>query len=122
MEALPSTYSRPLCDATSLTLASQLSLATKDGVDELRRHKDDEQRRLVIDWLTPIDYSTQQIDFIGRQQKGTGLWLLNSNEFQQWLNTSRGILFCPGIPGAGKTMMASIVVDYLCDKFQNDAS
>jgi hypothetical protein len=31
-------------------------------------------------------------------------------------------LFCPGIPGAGKTILTSIVVDDLNKRFQNDAS
>jgi Cdc6-like AAA superfamily ATPase len=31
-------------------------------------------------------------------------------------------LFCPGIPGAGKTMMTSIVVEHLSTKLENDAS
>jgi AAA domain len=31
-------------------------------------------------------------------------------------------LFCPGIPGAGKTIITSIVVDHLHSKFQKDAS
>jgi Cdc6-like AAA superfamily ATPase len=31
-------------------------------------------------------------------------------------------MFCPGIPGAGKTMITAIIVDHLYTKFQNDAS
>jgi hypothetical protein len=31
-------------------------------------------------------------------------------------------LFCPGIPGAGKTIITSIVVEHLLGKFQNDTS
>jgi Cdc6-like AAA superfamily ATPase len=30
------------------------------------------------------------------------------------------VLFCPGIPGAGKTILTSIVVDHLYTKFQRD--
>jgi Cdc6-like AAA superfamily ATPase len=30
--------------------------------------------------------------------------------------------FCPGIPGAGKTIITSIVVDHLGNRFENDAS
>ena len=59
---------------------------------------------------------------IARRQKGTGQWVLDSSEFQTWLNTSNQTLFCPGIPGAGKTMISSIVVDHLCREFQDDAS
>ena len=83
--------------------------------------KDRVERRAVADWLTLIDYSTQQSDSINRRQEGTGLWLLNSTEFQEWVNHSKKTLFCPGIPGAGKTIMSSIVVDHLNTNFGNDA-
>lgn len=110
-----------LNDRTSLNYASQFSSETKQGVDELRRHNHDVENQAIIDWLTPIDYSTQQSDFIGRRQKGAGQWLLDSEEFQRWQNNSKQTLFCPGIPGAGKTMIASIVIDHLCNTFQNEA-
>src|SRR6266480_3203699 len=68
----------------------------------------------ILNWLTPVDYAPQQSDYIGRRQAGSGQWLLDSEEFQTWLNTDKQTLFCPGIPGAGKTILTSIVVDYLC--------
>jgi hypothetical protein len=95
---------------------------TRDIVVGLVRRQDDQERQTILDWLTPIDYSTQQCDFISRRQEGTGQWLLNSNEFQEWVNQSKQTLFCPGIPGAGKTMITSIVVDSLCTRFQDDAN
>jgi hypothetical protein len=76
----------------------------------------------ILNWLTPIDYAPQQSDFISKRQEGTGQWLLYSDEFQAWLNTSKQTLFCPGMPGAGKTIITSIVVQFLWTKFQNDAS
>jgi hypothetical protein len=95
-------------------------------VDRLHERQDDRERREerhdILDWLTPIDYGPQQSDFIRRRQEGTGQWLLNSNEFHEWLNQSKQTLFCPGIPGAGKTIMASIVVEHLCTKFQDNVS
>jgi hypothetical protein len=73
-------------------------------------------------WFTPIDYGAQQSDFLSRRQEGTGQWLLDSQEFQDWRDGDRKALFCPGIPGAGKTILTSIVVEHLWAKFQNDAS
>jgi Cdc6-like AAA superfamily ATPase len=105
-----------------MNLFSQISLATKDGVDRLHERQDDQERRTILDWLTPIDYASQQSDFIARRQEGTGRWLLESDKFQGWLTKSKQTLFCPGMPGAGKTMLTSIIVDHLCTKFQNDAS
>ena len=91
-------------------------------MDRLNRRQDEQERRAIVDWLTPIDYAAQHSDFISRQQKGTGQWLLNSDEFQAWLNTSKQTLFCPGILGAGKTILTSIIVDYLERRFENDHS
>lgn len=80
-----------------------------------------EQKTKVLNWLTPINYGLQQSDFIKKRQEGTGNWLLNSDEFQHWLHHSKETLFCQGIPGSGKTIMASIVISHLDAKFKNDA-
>lgn len=79
-----------------------------------------EERKAMLDWLTPIDYTPLQNDFIGRRQAGTGQWLLDSEEFQTWLKSDKQTLFCPGIPGAGKTILTSIVVEELTTRFSND--
>jgi Cdc6-like AAA superfamily ATPase len=74
----------------------------------------------ILRWLTPTDYGPQQSDLFRRRQAGTGQWLLDSAEYQAWLKTSQQTLFCPGIPGAGKTILTSIVVDDLITRFQNN--
>jgi len=76
----------------------------------------------ILNWLTPVDYCPQQTDYIRRRQPGSGQWLLASTEFQTWLKTTKQTLFCPGIPGAGKTILTSIVVGDLCERFQDDAT
>jgi Cdc6-like AAA superfamily ATPase len=76
----------------------------------------------ILNWLTPTDYGPQHSDLLKRRQPGTGQWLLDSKEFQTWLETSKQTLFCPGIPGAGKTIITSIVVEYLQTEFLNDSS
>ena len=88
-------------------------------MDKLIHHQDNQERRAILDWLSPTNYAALQSDFIGRRQDGTGLWLINSSEFQGWLSLSKQTMFCPGIPGAGKTIITSIVVDYLWTEFNN---
>ncbi|OBT50154.1 hypothetical protein VE04_09620, partial [Pseudogymnoascus sp. 24MN13] len=95
---------------------------TRNNVVKLVRHQEDQGRQIVLDWLTPIDYATQQSDFISRRAVGTGQWLLESAEFQEWVKTDQQVLFCPGIPGAGKTILTSIVVNYLSANFQKDTN
>ena len=82
------------------------------------QHRD--ERQSILTWLTPTDYTTQQHDFVSRRQAGTGQWLLDSTEFRAWLETDKQTLFCPGIPGAGKTTLTSIMVGELTAQFSND--
>jgi hypothetical protein len=96
--------------------------STRGHAVKLERYQHDQERRSIFDWLTPIDYGPQQSDFISRRQAGTGQWLLDSEEFQALPKTYKQTLFCPGIPGAGKTIITAIVVDCLCTNFQNDPS
>ena len=108
---------------TNITLLNAFNgRLTQDNVVKLVRHQEDQGRQIVLDWLTPVDYATQQSDFISRRAVGTGQWLLESAEFQSWLKTDQQVLFCPGIPGAGKTILSSIVVDYLYADVQKDTN
>jgi hypothetical protein len=95
---------------------------TRDNTVKLLQHQDDQQNRAVLDWLTPVDYAPQQSDFINRRQTGTGQWLIDSAEFKKWVENDKQTLFCPGIPGAGKTILTSIVVAELTDRFGSDRS
>jgi Cdc6-like AAA superfamily ATPase len=76
--------------------------------------------RTIADWLTPVEYGPQHSDYFNSRQPGTGQWLLDSVEFQTWLETNKQTLFCPGIPGAGKTILTSIVIEELTRRFSND--
>lgn len=80
----------------------------------------DQHRNKLLAWLTPKDYGLDHSDIFGKRQKGTGLWLVDSSEFSTWLNGIPKTLFCPGMPGAGKTIMASIVVNRLLKTFPLD--
>ncbi|XP_044723873.1 ankyrin repeats (3 copies) domain-containing protein [Hirsutella rhossiliensis] len=83
-----------------------------------RQH--DKEHQAILDWLTPTDYAPQQSDNLGRRKPGTGQWLLDSKVFHNWLNSRGQTLFCPGIPGAGKTIITSAVVDKLQSLYQED--
>jgi Cdc6-like AAA superfamily ATPase len=61
-----------------------------------------------------------QSDTLRKRQAGTGEWFLKSTPFIEWLEGKKKTLFCPGIPGTGKTMIASIVVDHLKASFPDD--
>ncbi|KAH6999490.1 hypothetical protein EDB80DRAFT_583322, partial [Ilyonectria destructans] len=92
------------------------------NTDNIVRHQQNAEVRKILDWLTPVDYGPQQSDYLNRRQPGTGQWFLNSQEYKTWLSTSKQTLFCPGIPGAGKTILASIVIADLSEQFREDTT
>ncbi|KAH8726741.1 hypothetical protein GQ44DRAFT_613477, partial [Phaeosphaeriaceae sp. PMI808] len=108
-----------ICSKLSQAIGSQLgsikveSEIIKAGVEDIKKGQDLQKHHRIMDWLSSADFPAQQSDFIARRQEDTGLWFLNSSEFTEWVNGTNQTLFCPGIPGAGKTMMAAITVDHL---------
>lgn len=111
-----------LKDAISVVQISHASLC--DGVSVVREHQktqeSSEERQKILDWLSPVDHFTQQHDKISRRQAGTCNWFLESQPYQTWFNTAGQTLFCPGIPGAGKTILSSVVVADLWGKYDRD--
>ncbi|KAJ3458785.1 hypothetical protein MRS44_012894 [Fusarium solani] len=103
-------------------LSSATTVAVKKGVDRLNQCQDHQERLAILNWLSSFDHTAQQNDISARRQAGTGLWLLQSPEFASWRSTNGQTLFCPGIPGAGKTILSSIVVEELMKQFQDDTS
>ncbi|CAF3544215.1 unnamed protein product [Fusarium graminearum] len=95
--------------------------AIRENTTHTRAKLDRKEDVEILDWLTPIDYGPQQSDYFSTRQPATGNWLLQSEEFLYWLAASKQTLFCPGMPGAGKTILTSIVVDSLNSKFDNDS-
>ncbi|KAM6484132.1 hypothetical protein HDV62DRAFT_379491 [Trichoderma sp. SZMC 28011] len=102
---------RTVKDMMSDVLAEVSS--TKVVVSNLKSSLDNDIDLRILEWVTPIDYGPQQSDFLRRREPGTGQWLIDSREYQAWLGARKQTLFCPGIPGAGKTILTSIVVDHL---------
>ncbi|PMD63451.1 uncharacterized protein K444DRAFT_556103, partial [Hyaloscypha bicolor E] len=114
-------------------VSSQAVFAIRDSIERLHERQDTQERQqetreqqqedqIILNWLTPVDFVSQQNDFIARRQERTGTWLLDSTEYQSWRQAKKQTLFCPGIPGAGKTIITSIVVEELTTRFRNDNS
>lgn len=99
---------------------SKLSRAIKDDTAALRADnmtirdvQSEQQNQALLQWLSATDYPAQQHDIISQKQEDTAKWFLESPEMKRWLAEMQKTLFCPGIPGAGKTMMAAVAIDYL---------
>ena len=74
---------------------------------------EDHNRTSILHWISPLNFGAKHSDLSNQRQDSTGDWLLKSNEFLNWLNGTTRTLWCPGMPGAGKTVLASKVIDYI---------
>ncbi|KAJ4221452.1 hypothetical protein NW759_006698 [Fusarium solani] len=81
-----------------------------EHVDKLRQGNDQQK---VLDWLGQEGWRHPQDDHFVKCEPGTGRWLLDSPQFSEWLTGTRTTLLCQGLPGAGKTVMASRVINHL---------
>jgi hypothetical protein len=97
-------------------------MAVKYSVDRFNQLQDDQQHQAILDWLSPTDYSDLQNRFFSCREEGTCKEFLNSAEYQEWLRAEKRTLFCPGIPGAGKTTITAVVIDDLASRTSKDCS
>ncbi|KAL9095203.1 MAG: hypothetical protein Q9165_002459 [Trypethelium subeluteriae] len=101
----------------------EVAAETNSGVQSLI--KDGRKTRVlreIMDFLQPVDFRTRRHDILSRRVVGTGTWLLESVKFLNWTKSPNGTIYCPGIPGAGKTMLASIVADHLIKESSGEDS
>lgn len=94
-------------------------LDVQDDVHKLVDKQHEREHQHILDWLTQVNYAPLQSDLLRKRQAQTGQWLLDSTPFQDWIKVNKQTLFCPGIPGAGKTILTSVVVDYLQERFRD---
>ncbi|KFA52172.1 hypothetical protein S40293_00599 [Stachybotrys chartarum IBT 40293] len=90
---------------------SAINSFQKDKITQNERH-----RAMVLQWLSPLNIETEQERLRGIRSicKDPGRWLLEDSRFQNWFNpefSTRPLLWLSGIPGAGKTILTSVVVD-----------
>ncbi|KAK6985004.1 ankyrin [Favolaschia claudopus] len=64
------------------------------------------QRLAIIEWLSPLNFFIRQQDISRTRQPETGEWLLKDSKFKEWELATGAVLWCSGIPGAGKTVLA----------------
>ncbi|KAH6973695.1 hypothetical protein BKA56DRAFT_676360 [Ilyonectria sp. MPI-CAGE-AT-0026] len=86
-------------------------IGNKVQISEVRSQEAEVQK--VILWISPISFRARHLGVLESVQPGTGTWLLQHETFHNWVKGDINVLWCPGIPGAGKTRLVSLIVDHL---------
>ncbi|KAF2231818.1 ankyrin [Viridothelium virens] len=71
-------------------------------------------------WLTPTQYGHEGSEYqkhLSSHLVGTGSWVFESHSYQQWHDgEEHGILWVRGIPGSGKSVLASTLIHELSEE------
>jgi hypothetical protein len=70
----------------------------------------------VLNWISPLDFRNQQKSPDRQPLRGTGGWFLEDPRFMAWAAGRLPLLWCHGIPGAGKTVLASAAFTHMLEK------
>ncbi|KLO99564.1 ankyrin [Fusarium fujikuroi] len=108
---------RPEAVAREETMISKIDEVTSD-VKDLKRSIAEQE---VLGWLSDEDFGTYQFDEHSKKAPGTCQWFLGSPEYQSWTQKKGQVLFCPGIAGAGKSVLASAIIENLHSRFEADS-
>jgi hypothetical protein len=56
----------------------------------------DERRTQLLQWLTSVNIDIKYNDEREKHQEGTGAWLVNGTQFEQWMKTANSVLWLHG--------------------------
>jgi len=89
------------------------NLVSNTTFESMKEIMEDEERQKILAWVSSMDFLGKHCDISDKCQPGTGKWLLNTDAFKQWQSGRGQVLWCPGMPGAGKTVLSSVVINHL---------
>ena len=84
-------------------------------------HKTDNFLERALAWLSPVNPALKLQNFKQERQGGTGTWLFDLPEMTEWLDTPDAALWIYGIPGAGKTILSTLVVDEVLNRQRSES-
>jgi hypothetical protein len=82
---------------------------------QLQYDHDSENARLqdALRWISTNQFRSQHVFNKSLLQAHTADWFFATPEYVQWMEQSSCTLYCPGMPGAGKSVLAAAVIDHL---------
>jgi hypothetical protein len=67
----------------------------------------------IQSWLSPPEHSANYNKARQQRHPDSGLWFLGSDDFAKWKTRRNSFLWLNGIPGCGKTILSSTIIEHL---------
>ncbi|KAL2070986.1 hypothetical protein VTL71DRAFT_14012 [Oculimacula yallundae] len=94
-------------------LSKSILTDIKSTSEALVQFHESKETRKILQWFGPLNPASKHRIFRDEYQKGTGYWIFDTPEYLTWMNTQKSGLWIYGIPGAGKTILASLIIETL---------
>jgi hypothetical protein len=92
---------------------NELLINVKDTGDTIQELRFDYQEEKIRDWLKAPDHVMNYTNALEKRHPGTGAWFIDGQTFANWQERSDSFLWLHGIPGCGKTVLSSTIVEHL---------
>lgn len=81
--------------------------------EDMKTLKADQEQFQIRNWLKPADPRANLQKGLQQRLQGSGEWFLSGEEFSRWIKERNSFLWIYGIPGCGKTILSSTVLEHL---------
>ncbi|KAK5689256.1 hypothetical protein LTR17_026392 [Elasticomyces elasticus] len=89
---------------------------------QIQRQQEHSQQTKLDKWLSAPNASSNYDKALKQRHDGTGIWFLQSDAFTHWKDSQNSFLWLNGIPGCGKTVLSTVVIEHLGTlRNQNDS-
>lgn len=99
--------------------ASQMEL-----LQTMTDQQNTETRRQILEWISntdKVDFEKAHEMIHAKKHPRTSEWLIHTKNFQSWLSSpTSSLLWCHGKPGAGKSVLASNVLEHITKQYLFD--
>ncbi|KAK3490117.1 hypothetical protein B0T13DRAFT_451254 [Neurospora crassa] len=97
------------------TIGAALTASVLSEVQSMKARLDRAEQDRLHAWLVQINPSSNHNTANSLYETGTGDWIFRSQEWNLWVNkqSKERSLWIHGIPGAGKTILASHIIEHL---------
>ncbi|KAK6536091.1 hypothetical protein TWF281_000337 [Arthrobotrys megalospora] len=94
---------------------AEIRTSVQDTTGDVKHIKNDMRNVAIDSWLSAPDPSTNYNKALGLRHEGTGGWFLESEQFTEWKSSTQqsSFLWLHGIPGCGKTILSSTIIQRL---------
>ncbi|KAI9881508.1 MAG: hypothetical protein M1830_000071 [Pleopsidium flavum] len=117
LAALPPSTASDLDDASFGTDQSQ---GSEDDELPVFSHMTAKKREEIHRWLSAPDPSLNHVWAKEKRVPSTGSWFLMSEQFADWKTNPHSLLWIYGIPGCGKTILCSTIIENVLCQCQHD--